>query len=141
MRKKLEPELAADAARNLPAQALTALQVTVRLYEEKPTTAEEEYIQRLAELDFHAELARHAQNAVLGFTCGLLLNLLRDLPECREIYQTPNPGLRETGIYYQIELIKTIRNRDPATASAIMAEHMAEAETYMLERARLNRTA
>ena len=69
------------------------------------------------------------------------MNLLRDLPECREIYQTPNPGLRETGVFYQIELIKAIRGHNPDRARKIMAEHMAEAEAYMLERARLNREA
>ncbi|QQM29731.1 FadR family transcriptional regulator [Martelella lutilitoris] len=138
LRKTLEPELAADAALHLPASAIQSLQDKIRLYEGEAETAEEEYIQRLAELDFHAELARHAQNPVLGFACGLLLNLLRDLPICRAIYEERNPGLRETGIFYQIELIKAIRARDAAKARAIMAEHMVEAEAYMLERERLN---
>ncbi|AQZ49410.1 FadR/GntR family transcriptional regulator [Martelella mediterranea] len=141
LRKQLEPELAADAALHLPDKAIDDLQATIRLYEAEPKSADEEYVQRLAELDFHAELSRHAKNPVLGFACGLLLNLLRDLPECREIYQTPNPGLRETGVFYQIELIKAIRSRNPDRARKIMAEHMAEAEAYMLERARLNREA
>ncbi|PRX06517.1 UNVERIFIED_ORG: DNA-binding FadR family transcriptional regulator [Martelella mediterranea] len=138
LRKTLEPQLAADAARHFPATAIKTLQDKIRLYEGQAETAEEEYVQRLAELDFHAELARHAQNPVLGFTCGLLLNLLRDLPACRAIYEEPNPGLRETGIFYQIELIKAIRAKDSEAARTIMAEHMVEAEAYMLERARLN---
>ncbi|AJY48105.1 transcriptional regulator [Martelella endophytica] len=141
LRKKLEPELAADAARDLPFDALQGLQETIRLYQKKPETTEEEYVQRLAELDFHAELARHATNPVLGFTCGLLLNLLRDLAECRAIYQTRNPGLRESGVFYQIELIKAIGARDRTRARDIMTEHMIEAEAYMLARARLNRGA
>lgn len=139
LRKVLEPELAAESALHLPEEAIATLQDTVRLYEAKPKSADEEYVQRLAELDFHTELSRHVQNPVLGFACGLLLNLLRDLPECRQIYRTPNPGLSETGIFYQIELIKAIRSRDPDRARKIMAEHMAEAEAYMLERARLIR--
>lgn len=139
LRKSLEPELAAESALALPEPAIENLQAKLRLYEAEPVTVDEEYFQRLAELDFHAELSRHAKNAVLGFTCGLLLNLLRDLPECRKIYQTPNPGLKETGIFYQVELIKAIRSRNPDKARQIMAEHMAEAEAYMLERARLNR--
>ena len=61
--------------------------------------------------------------------------------KCRAIYQTPNPGLRETGIFYQIELIKAIRARNADKARTIMSEHMIEAEAYMQERARLNRTA
>ena len=141
LRKLLEPELAADSARNLPAETLTGLQATIRLYEKTPETSEQEYIQRLAELDFHAELARHAHNPVLGFTCGLLLNLLRDLTEMPEDLPDAQSGLRETGVFYQIELVKAIRDREPDKARAIMAGHMAEAETYMLERARLIREA
>ncbi|TCT42049.1 FadR/GntR family transcriptional regulator [Martelella mediterranea] len=139
LRKKLEPELAADAARDFPLDKIEELQETIRLYEAQPETGEEEYIQRLAELDFHAELARHAANTVLGFTCGLLLNLLRDLAECRAIYETPNPGLRETGILYQISLIRAIQARDAEEAHRIMHEHMTEAESYMLQRAEINK--
>ncbi|TPW27845.1 FadR family transcriptional regulator [Martelella alba] len=137
LRKQLEPELAADAATHLPDEALVTLKETIRIYEKRPESGEEEYLQRLAELDFHAELARNASNPVLGFTCALLLNLLRDLPQCRAIYQKPNPGLRETGILYQIELIRAIAERDPLKARDIMTGHMIEAERYMQTRERL----
>jgi DNA-binding FadR family transcriptional regulator len=136
IRKLIEPELAASAAeRGLSREAFEALQSTIRLYEDEPATVEEEYRQRLAELDFHAELARSASNRLLGFTAVFLLSLLRDMTVCREIYSEPNPQLRETGLNYQVRLLRAIKAGDAAQAKTIMYEHMLEAEKYMLERA------
>ena len=135
MRKLLEPELAAGLAGKLTPRAFAALQATIRLYEEEPKTAEEEYQQRLAELDFHAELARQSGNEILGFVCVFLLSLLRDMTVCREIYSRPNPELRERGLHYQVQLLRAIKAGDAERARSIMREHMEEAERYMLARA------
>jgi len=136
IRKLIEPELAASAAREkLSSEAFEALQSTIRLYEAEPKTAEEEYRQRLAELDFHAELARATPNRLLGFTAVFLLSLLRDMTVCREIYRESNPELRETGLHYQVRLLRSIKAGDAEQARAIMHDHMIEAEKYMLERA------
>lgn len=136
IRKLIEPELAASAAREtLSNEAFEALQSTIRLYEAEPKTAEEEYRQRLAELDFHAELARATPNRLLGFVAVFLLSLLRDMTVCREIYRESNPELRETGLHYQVRLLRAINAGDAEQARAIMHDHMIEAEKYMLERA------
>ena len=136
LRKMIEPELAASAAREtLSHEAFEALQSTIRLYEEAPKTAEQEYRQRLAELDFHAELARSTPNKLLGFVAVFLLSLLRDMTVCREIYRESNPDLRETGLHYQVRLLRAIKAGDDEKARAIMHDHMIEAEKYMLERA------
>ncbi len=135
VRKLVEPEIAASVAGKLSPAALTALQATIRLYEDEPETAEQEYAQRLAELDFHAELANHCENKLLGFISAFVLSLLRDKTECREIYREPNPSLRETGLGYQVRLLRAIKAGDAARARAVMLEHMIEAENYMLERA------
>ncbi|MXN66672.1 FCD domain-containing protein [Stappia sp. GBMRC 2046] len=135
LRKLLEPELAASAAGKLTDEGFSALQATIRLYEAEPQTAEEEYEQRLAELDFHAELARHSGNELLGFVCIFLLSLLRDMTECREIYRKPNPSLRETGLNYQVRLMRALKAGNGERARKIMREHMVEAEKYMLEMA------
>tara|TARA_R110002020_G_scaffold40118_3_gene118721 strand:+ start:18305 stop:19093 length:789 start_codon:yes stop_codon:yes gene_type:complete len=136
MRMLIEPELAAAAASGpLSPEAFEALQNTVRLYEAEPASGEEEYRQRLAELDFHAELARNSSNRVLGFVAVFLLSLLQDLTVCREIYQLPNPQLRETGLHYQVRLLRAIKAGDAERAREIMREHMTEAAKYMLERA------
>lgn len=138
MRMLIEPELAASAATGpLPGDAFRALQDKIRLYEEEPVSGEDEYRQRLAELDFHAELARHSPNRVLGFVAVFLLSLLRDLAVCREIYQLPNPALRESGLNYQVRLLRAIKAGDAEKAREIMREHMHEAARYMLERAAL----
>ena len=136
IRKLVEPELAASAATGgLSPAAFEALRSTIRLYEDEPGTVEEEYRQRLAELDFHAELARNTPNRLLGFVAVFLLSLLRDMTVCREIYQERNPKLRETGLHYQVRLLRAIKAGDAEQARAIMHEHMIEAEKYMLERA------
>jgi GntR family transcriptional repressor for pyruvate dehydrogenase complex len=96
---------------------------------------EEEYRQRLAELDFHAELARNTSNRLLGFYRRVPVVVLRDMTVCREIYQEPNPQLRETGLHYQVRLLRAIKAGDADHARTIMHEHMIEAEKYMLERA------
>ncbi len=135
IRKFVEPELAASAAGTLSAEAFAALKGTIRLYEAEPASAEEEYGQRMAELDFHAELARHVPNRLLGFIAVFLLSLLRDMTVCRDIYQQPNPKLRETGLNYQVRLLRAIKAGDAEKARTIMLQHMVEAEKYMLKRA------
>ncbi|HEY9056210.1 MAG TPA: FCD domain-containing protein [Aurantimonas sp.] len=135
LRKWVEPELAASVAGKLSPDGFAALQSTIRLYEDEPTTAEEEYAQRLAELDFHEELTRHCDNPLLAFIGRFLLSLLREMTVCRAIYQEPNPGLRETGLHYQVRLLRALKAGDPELCRMIMRGHMIEAEKYMLERA------
>ena len=138
IRKLIEPELAASAAREmLTNEAFEALQSTIRLYEAEPKTAEEEYPRHLPEVDFHAELARATPNRLLGFIVVFLLSLLRDMTVCREIYRESNPELRETGLHYQVRLLRSIKAGNVEQARAIMHDHMIEAEKYMLERAAL----
>lgn len=139
IRKLIEPELAAEVAGRLGEAELASLQDTIRLYEGEPQTAEEEYRQRLAELDFHTALARHAPNRVLGFVGTFMVSLLRDMTVCREIYRRPNPELRERGLGYQVRLLRAIRAGRAEDARAIMRDHMAEAEAYMLEMAAIRR--
>lgn len=132
IRKLLEPELAAVVAGNLDETAIQSLQGTIRLYEDEPETAEEEYGQRLAELDFHAELARHCSNRALGFICEFMSSLLQDMTVCRDIYFQPNPELRDTGLHYQVQLLRAIRAGNREKAREIMHNHMIDAEKYML---------
>lgn len=135
LRKLLEPELAADVAGRLSEQGHAELQQTIQLYQDEPKTAQEEYDQRMAELEFHSVLARHCSNGLLGFVCTFLNSLLRDTTECRAIYAEPHPQLREAGLGYQVRLLRAIKAGDPERARQIMSDHMIEAEQYMLERA------
>lgn len=135
IRKHLEPEIAAAAAGKLSDSEIESLKETIRLYEDEPETAEEEYRQRLAELDFHIKLADLCESALLGFICKFVVSLLRDMTECREIYRTPNPALRESGLHYQIRLLRAIKQGKAEEARDIMRTHMTEAEKYMLKMA------
>ncbi|MBW3097932.1 FadR/GntR family transcriptional regulator [Pseudohoeflea coraliihabitans] len=139
LRKVIEPELAASVAGRLSETDLAALHATIRLYEDEPATAADEYQQRLAELDFHAELARRSDNRVLGFICIFMVSLLRDMTVCREIYHTRNPSLRESGLTYQVQLLRAIKAGRSKEARDIMARHMVEAEAYMLDMAQIRR--
>lgn len=140
LRKLLEPELVAALAGRLDARQVAALQATIRLYEKEPADAEEEFRQRLSELDFHSVLAGFAENRLLGFVCVFLHTLLRDMAVCRAIYATPNPRLRETALSYQVRLLRLLRDGEAETARSVMREHMEEAERYMLERAAIRPT-
>jgi DNA-binding FadR family transcriptional regulator len=135
LRRWIEPELAASAAGRLDPGAFARLQATVHLYEDPPRSGEEEYRQRLAELDFHAELARLCPNRVLGFIATFLLSLLRDMTVCRDIYRLSNPELRERGLHYQVRLLRAMKAGDVEGARRLMFEHMVEAEHYMVDRA------
>jgi DNA-binding FadR family transcriptional regulator len=139
IRKELEPQLAASLAGNLSEQTFALLHAKIRLYEKEPETVEEEYRQRMAELDFHEDLARVCKNRLLGFICRFLVSLLRDLAVCRDIYKLHNPELRETGFHYQVALLRAIKAGDANKAGQLMRDHMIAAEAYMLDRAEIRR--
>jgi DNA-binding FadR family transcriptional regulator len=131
LRKLLEPELAASVVGHLRDSDFRRLNDTVRLYDHKPRNQGEEYRQRLAELDFHTVLAELCPNRVLGFVCGFLQNLLRNLSICRRIYDKPNPELRESGLNYQVQLLSAFHAEDADAAREIMYQHMCAAQRYM----------
>nr|WP_321483411.1 FCD domain-containing protein [uncultured Cohaesibacter sp.] len=140
LRKQLEPELAAGLAGTLSPEQFVHLQSLIYLYQDEPESAEDEYRQRLAELDFHSGLANLSRNRLLGFVCRFLHSLLQDKSECRAIYSEPTPWVqRETGVNYQVKLLRALKLGDATLASTIMREHMIEAEKFMIERAVLLR--
>ncbi len=131
IRKKLEPELAASVVGHLSEDDFCRLEDTMRVYNHPAANLGEEYQQRIAELDFHTVLAELCPNPVLGFVCGFMQNLLRDLTLCRRIYDKPNPGLREHAMHYQVRLLQALRDQDPDATRTIMSEHMKAAQHYM----------
>jgi GntR family transcriptional repressor for pyruvate dehydrogenase complex len=133
VRVELEPELAASVVGHLTEEDFRRLQNTMRLYEEPPADRGEEYRQRLAELDFNSELAELSPNPILGFVCGFMQNLLRNLTICKQIYGTPNPELREHALHYQLRLLRALKASDADAARSITREHMLAARAYMEE--------
>lgn len=131
VRIQLEPEMAASVAGNLSDAHFRRLQETMCVYDHPPANRGEEYRQRIAELDFHSVLADICPNPVLGFVCGFMQNLLRELSICKRIYDTPNPELREHAVHYQLLLMQALRAGDAERARSIMQEHMRAARNYM----------
>lgn len=132
MRIALEPQLVRDLAAVITTEQINTLRSCMSAYREPPSTIDEEYRQRVAELEFHEALAGFSKNPILGFTCGFLLRLLKDLTVCRKIYDQPNPELRERGIGYQEQLIEALQARDGDDAFAVMQAHMRAAQRIML---------
>ncbi|RDL47283.1 HTH-type transcriptional regulator LutR [Ensifer sp. M14] len=135
IRKALEPEVAALLAGRVSADQLALLEGTIRIYDHPPGDPEEQYRQRVAELDFHSQLAQMCPNPLLGFLCGLMHNLLRGLPLARQIYADPAPSSREEGLSFQYRLMAALKDGRVDDSRRIAAEHMAFAEAYMLARA------
>lgn len=131
VRRELEPEMAAAVAETIAEPDFARLEAVMRLYDAPPRDAAEEYAQRLAELDFHTVLAELCPNRLLGFFCGFLQSMLREMAVCRRIYDAPNPALRDTALHYQLRLLRALRARDAAAAREIMRKHMLAAQAYM----------
>lgn len=131
LRIALEPELAAELATRLGEGEIGVLEKTMVVYDHPPATIEEEQHQRIAELEFHERLAEFSANPLLGFQCGFLVSLLKDLAVCRRIYERPNPELRERGLSYQAQLIEAFIAKDAAAARSIMKAHMTSAKRLM----------
>ena len=132
MRKVLEPQVAASATPHIDEAGLNRLEAIIRIYDHEPADTTERWNQRMAELDFHGVVAEYSDNPILAFTCRFLQRLLKDLTIAQDIYVQPEPVSRESGIRHQRELIAAMRRRDAKAASAILTEHMAEAEQHML---------
>ena len=133
LRIALEPQLVQELALRITEAQIAELRSVMSAYTEPPTSIEEERRQRAAELEFHEVLSRFAKNAVLGFFCGFLARLLKDLAVCKRIYDRPNPELRERGVSYQEQLIRAFEARDAEAARAVMERHMRTAQRMMLE--------
>jgi len=132
LRISLEPPLVADLAPRITMEQVEELRTRMSRYTAPPTTIEEEREQRRAELEFHETLAGFSDNPLLGFVCGFLARLLKELTICKRIYDQPNPELRERGVSYQEQLIEALCARDAETARAVMQAHMRAAQRMML---------
>lgn len=134
IRKLLEPEVAASLAGKLSQTDLEKLDSTMRFYDRPPSNLDDQFQQRVAELDFHTQLAQLCPNRLLGFMCGLTHNLLRNMPVARSIYADPTPASREEGLLFQHRLLTALIENRAEDAHKIALEHMLSAEKYMLSK-------
>ena len=137
IRKLLEPEVAAILSGRLTEGDIVRLEDTMRIYDRPPVDLDDQYHQRIAELDFHSLLAKLCPNRLLGFICGLSHNLLRSLPIARAIYADPTPASREEGLVFQHRLLAALVENRSEDARHIAFEHMVHAENYMLSKAKI----
>ena len=131
LRLALEPELSASLAGKLDEDVLQQLESHLAEYSEPAATLEEERQQHVASLRFHAILAEHAGNPLLGFVIDFMVNLLTDLTVYRRLYSPPNLELWKQGRDHQIDLVEALRAGDADRARAIMIDHMQTAWTLM----------
>ncbi|GGL66517.1 FadR/GntR family transcriptional regulator [Wenxinia marina] len=131
MRRALEPVMAEDLAGRLTPAQLDELRALADACAEPATDLDEERAQHVASLRFHARLAEHAGNELLGFVVGFMAEVLSDITVSRELFAPPNPELRRTGHAYQIELIAALARGDGPAARRVMAAHMETAQRLM----------
>jgi GntR family transcriptional repressor for pyruvate dehydrogenase complex len=132
LRKLLEPELVLSLAGKLDEKGIATLQATIRLYDNEPQTAQDAFHQTIAELDFHAVLASLAGNQILGFVCVFLQSLLRDLTDINAARDQPFAAVPETGLPYQVRLVRLLKAGDGAAAQALMRRHLEDSERFLL---------
>lgn len=132
LRKTLEPQVAVSAIGQIDEAGFQQLHQLIRIYDHPPTSEEERWEQRMAELDFHSVVASYSSNPLLAFFCRFLQRLLKDLAVCKDIYQQPQPVDRRQGIEYQYQLIDALRREDATAVERIMRDHMQHAEQAML---------
>ena len=131
LRLILEPELAATLAGTLPNHVLEELDANIAEYSTPASDLEEERSQHVASLRFHAILAEHARNPMLGFIIDFMVNLLSDLTVYRRLYSPPNVELWQQGRDHQKALVRALREGDADSARAIMKDHMKTAWKLM----------
>ena len=127
----LEPELAASLAGKLSEAQLCALEEVMTCYSEPARTAEEERVQHLASLRFHALLAEMSGNPLLRFLIRFTANMLADITVSRKLYAQPNRELWSSGLDYQSRLVTALREGDADAARRILADHMQNAHRLM----------
>ncbi len=131
IRAVLEPELAAALAGKLTETQLRALEEVMTGYSEPARTPEEERVQHLASLRFHAMLAEMSGNPLLRFLIRFIANMLADITVSRKLYAQPNRELWESGLDYQSRLLAALRAGDAPLARQILADHMHNAHRLM----------
>jgi len=131
LRLALEPELAAALAGKLSDEVLARLEATIAEYDTPATSVEEERMQHVNSLRFHAILAEQSGNPLLGFVIDFMVSLLSDLTVYRKLYEPPNAELWSRGRDYQVRLVMALREGDKGAARSIMKAHMQTAWALM----------
>jgi len=133
LRKQLEPELVAELAGRLDKEAIAALRAITDEYKRPPQNKEEDRLHHEAALRFHACLAQHSTNQLLGFIIGFMAEVLSEVTTNRRLFEPRNTELWAKGRDFQLALLDALQQGDGALARQIMSDHMAFAEKLMLQ--------
>ena len=131
VRIALEPDLAAKLAGHLTEAQLAELESIMKDYADPAETAEDERLQHVDSLRFHARLSDFGQNALLGFFIAFMAQILADLTVYKRLYTAPNHDLWRKGRKHQSDLIASLRKGDAEQARATMKSHMQMARKMM----------
>ena len=96
-----------------------------------PQSKEDDRRHHEASLRFHARLAAHAENHLLGFIIGFMAEVLSEVTTTRRLFEPPNHELWAKGREFQLNLLQALETGDAQRAREIMAQHMSFAEKLM----------
>lgn len=131
LRKTIEVELAASVVGHLDESAFQRLSENVKICEHSPATADEQWNQRVAELEFHNMLAAYCPNPLLSFMGQFINDLLRDLVELKNTINPERQQFGESNCHYHELLLQAYRREDEPAVRRLMSEHMHDAESHM----------
>lgn len=131
-RKLIEVELAVSVVGHLTEEELLLLRKYTDQCSEKPTTEEEQRLQKIAELEFHNVLADASPNPILSFFGRFLNESLRDLVVLKKAYLIDYYAFTKSNVDYHYALINAYEKQDKQQVRTLMAEHMCEAEVHFV---------
>ncbi|WP_432467266.1 FadR/GntR family transcriptional regulator [Agarivorans sp. Z349TD_8] len=132
MRKLVEVEIAVSVVGHLTEDELSLLRKYTNQCSKKPSTEEEQRLQKIAELEFHNVLADASPNPVLGFFGRFLNELLRDLVVLKKAYLIDYYAFTKSNVDYHYALISAYDKQDKTQVRTLMGEHMCEAEMHFV---------
>lgn len=131
LRKIIEVEVAASAVGHLDEDMFRQLAENIDLCARPATTADAQWQQRVAELEFHNLLAASCPNPLLSFIGQFLNDLLRDLVELKNTINPERRQFGESNCHYHQLLLEAYRREDEDSVRKLMSEHMSDAEGHM----------
>ncbi|MBR7890176.1 FadR family transcriptional regulator [Marinomonas sp. A79] len=132
LRKLIEVELAVSVVGFLSDDDISKLRLYTDQCSNKPTTEEEQRLQKTAELEFHNVLADASPNPILGFFGRFLNESLRDLVVLKKSYLIDYFEFTKSNVEYHYALINAYEKKDVKKVRMLMSEHMCEAERHFV---------
>src|SRR5699024_1929837 len=116
-------ELAVSVVGLLDEDTLNRLSNNIDLCAQRPATTDEQWKQRVAELEFHNILATCCPNPLLSFIGRFLNDLLRDLVELKNTIDPARQQFGESNCRYHQLLLDAYRREDASAVRRLMSEH------------------